>query len=76
MCEALFAQMSEGYEFADAITKQNRTWKMLNPEQQAQLIEDAFLADYFTNKVWAGNAFMTRYVMTITSDLINGKGAT
>lgn len=56
MIRALHSQIfGEGYEFADAITKQNKTWMTLNAEQQAHLIELAYLNDYFTNNIWSGN---------------------
>lgn len=88
MCEAIFAQKFQGYEFADAITKQNKTWKMLNPEQQAYLIQRAYLSGYFTTNL--GNWLqpvqgsttkiprpdLVKYMSLAITQLHAGKGAT
>ena len=38
MSEALYAQIfGEGYRYEDAVSKQNKTWMMLNPEQASQV---------------------------------------
>ena len=53
MTEAIYAQIfGEGYEYGDVILN-GRTWFLLNPEQQAQLIEDAFRNGYFRNGGWS-----------------------
>ena len=53
LSEALYAQIfGEGYEYADVILN-GRTWFLLNPEQQGQLIEDAFINGYFQNGGWS-----------------------
>jgi len=44
---ALWAQVAgDGYDFAKAL-RQNKPWKKMNPEQQAQMIQEAFRAVYF-----------------------------
>lgn len=48
MWEALHAQMTAGYGYYDDVINKGKTWGMLNPEQQGQLIEDAYEAGYFT----------------------------
>ena len=54
MTEALYAQIfGEGYEY-DAAVSQGRTWFLLNPEQQAQLIEDAFASGFLQNGLPSG----------------------
>ena len=54
MCEALYAQSyGEGYYFANAIFKRKSVWAALNPEQQAELIELAFVNGYFQNGQWS-----------------------
>lgn len=52
MSEALFAQMlGGGYRYEDDILIKNKTWAMLNPEQQGQLIEDAFASGFLQNGI-------------------------
>lgn len=90
MCEAIYAQKFQGYEFADAITKQNKTWKMLNPEQQAYLIQRAYQNNFFSNNsVWTNNVpivnssnnqipqqFLINYMSKVVLQLQSGVGAT
>lgn len=55
MGEALYAQeiSGEGYGYEkDVLANPPRTWFLLNPEQQGQLIQDAYLAGFFHNKQW------------------------
>jgi hypothetical protein len=44
---ALWAQtVGDGYDFAKAL-RQGKPWKKMNPEQQGQMIQDAFRGVYF-----------------------------
>jgi hypothetical protein len=44
---AIWAQIGgDGYDFAKAL-RQGKPWKKMNPEQQAQMIQEAFHAVYF-----------------------------
>ncbi|WP_224240723.1 hypothetical protein [Hyalangium gracile] len=44
---ALWAQtLGDGYDFAKAL-RQGKPWTKMNPEQQAQMIQDAFRGAYF-----------------------------
>ncbi|HEX8705951.1 MAG TPA: DUF4157 domain-containing protein, partial [Myxococcaceae bacterium] len=45
--DALWAQVGgDGYDFAKAL-RQGKSWKKMNPEQQAQMIQEAFRGVYF-----------------------------
>jgi hypothetical protein len=47
VAEALWAQgFGDGYDYAKAL-RQGTPWRKMNPEQQAQMIEDAFKSGYF-----------------------------
>jgi hypothetical protein len=47
VAEALWAQsFGDGYDYAKAL-RQGTPWKKMNPEQQGQMIEDAFKSGYF-----------------------------
>jgi hypothetical protein len=47
VAQALWAQgFGDGYDYAKAL-RQGTPWRKMNPEQQAQMIEDAFKAGYF-----------------------------
>jgi hypothetical protein len=47
--DALWAQTGgDGYDFAKAL-RQGKPWKKMNPEQQAQMIQEAFRGVYFDN---------------------------
>ena len=90
LLECLFAQtLGEGYSFADAITRQNRPWAGLNPEQQGFLIQMAYVNDYFRNGGWsnirpipdnAGNFIsqqvLINYMNQVVLQLRTGMGAT
>lgn len=53
MGEALYAQATVGYGYAnDIVANPPKTWFLLNPEQQGQLIEDAYINEYFHNGGW------------------------
>jgi hypothetical protein len=44
---ALWAQTAgDGYDFAKAL-RQGKAWKDMNPEQQGQMIQDAYRGVYF-----------------------------
>ncbi|WP_224373104.1 hypothetical protein [Hyalangium versicolor] len=46
---ALWAQtLGDGYDFAKAL-RQGKSWAQMNPEQQAQMIQEAFRSAYFEN---------------------------
>ncbi len=53
MGEALHAQFTAGYGYGDDISNNKKSWAMLNPEQQAQLIQDAYDNGYFQNNGWS-----------------------
>jgi hypothetical protein len=47
VADALWAQTGgDGYDFAKAL-REGKPWKKMNPEQQAQMIQEAFRAVYF-----------------------------
>ncbi|NTX52565.1 hypothetical protein HUA74_19700 [Myxococcus sp. CA051A] len=47
MSEALFAQrFGDGYDFLKAL-QAGKSWEEMNPEQQAELLEQGFLAGDF-----------------------------
>ena len=88
MSEALYAQMlGDGYGYITAITTQKKTWAMLNPEQQGQLIQDAYDAGYFKNGRWSTTKvdsqnkvippqFLINYMNQVKPQLLAGLGAT
>lgn len=89
MLEALYAQATAGYGYGDDIFNKKKTWALLNPEQQGQLIQDAYVNDYFLNGGWSnvrqindsqGNgipaAFMINYMNQVKPHLRGGQGAT
>ncbi|MDQ2747888.1 MAG: DUF4157 domain-containing protein [Acidobacteriota bacterium] len=78
MLEALYAQspLGGGYGYYEDVTKNNKNWAMLSPEQQGQLIQDAYGAGYFTNYIWSGDAFLTQYMNQVLPQLRAGQGAT
>lgn len=87
--EALHAQtLGVGYKYEDAIFIQKKTWAMLNPEQQGQLVQDAYDAGFFTvNKgqwlqpVQGSNQKinrpdLTQFMQGVLPQLLAGQGAT
>lgn len=85
--EALWAQFTVGYGYGDDIFHKKKTWAMLNPEQQGQLIQDAYDAGYFTNRGWSISKvdsfnnpippqFLINYMNQVTQQLRAGQGAT
>ncbi len=47
--DALWAQIGgDGYDFAKGL-RQGKAWKKMNPEQQGQMIQEAFRAAWFDN---------------------------
>lgn len=73
--------LGNGYEYFDAV-KQNRAWVTLNPEQQAHLIEEAYLYGYFNNQQWnnskitqSDQAFLIQYVDNVLPLIRAGIGA-
>jgi hypothetical protein len=49
MLEAIHAQLTAGYGYEDDILVKKRTWYLLNPEQQGQLIQDAYTYGFLQN---------------------------
>jgi hypothetical protein len=49
MLEAIHAQLTVGYGYEDDILVKKRTWYLLNPEQQGQLIQDAYTYGFLQN---------------------------
>jgi hypothetical protein len=89
MGEALWAQATVGYGYVDDILKNNKTWYLLNPEQQGQLIQDAFDAGFFTTnkgqwievdpntKIVIGpRPDLASYMKGVIPQLLVGQGAT
>ena len=81
MSEALYAQFTAGYGYGDDIFNKNKTWAMLNPEQQGQLIEDAFKYGYFSSKQWndslltqAEKQRLINYMTSVIPQLLAGQG--
>ena len=90
MSEALYAQIfGEGYNYFNDVVIQPpqtpKTWFLLNPEQQAQLVEDAFRFGYFnTPKQWndpnvpnqSDKQTLINYFDSVLPQLRAGQGAT
>lgn len=76
MSEAMYAQFTAGYGYLDDVVKKNKTWSMLNPEQQGQLIQDAYVAGFFINHIWSGDTVLTQYMNQVLPQLRAGQGAT
>lgn len=81
MSEALYAQMTVGYGYGDDIFNKKKTWAMLNPEQQGQLIQDAYEAGFFQNGNWVhpkmgARPDLAKYMQNVLPQLRNGQGAT
>ena len=82
LARALHAQFfGAGYEYLDAV-KHNTSWRMLNPEQQAHLIEEAYFYGYFDNRQWnniqiapSDQAFLIQYMDNVLPQLRLGIGA-
>lgn len=77
LSEALHAQFfGDGYDFAKGISE-GRSWAGLNPEQQAELLQQAFLCGYFHH----GRRFMFRgvdlspFLEVALCELRSGRGA-
>jgi hypothetical protein len=87
MLEAILAQQTAGYGYEDDIFLKNKTWYLLNPEQQGQLIQDAYGAGYFQNGGWSLTKitssnitipaqFMINYMNQVMPQIRAGQGAT
>jgi len=83
--EALYAQIfGDGYDYADAVLNKNKSWAMLNPEQQGQLIQDAYDAEFFQNGLWKVpntnppqfRPDLAKYMKNVLPQLRAGQGAT
>src|SRR5262249_54767875 len=78
LSEALYAQnFGEGYDFQRGI-REGKSWRELNPEQQAELIEQAYDSGYFdcpgNRFVYNGNDY-TDYINRAVAQLRSGQGA-
>lgn len=84
--EALHAQIfGDGYDYQKGIN-QGKTWGMLNPEQQAKLIQDAYDVSYFNNGQWketdpqtktvTDRPDLAKYMQNVLPQLRAGQGAT
>ncbi len=86
MGEAVYAQMTVGYGYLDDVIKKNKSWAILNPEQQGQLIQDAYEAGFFTNGQWikvdsqtkavTSKPNLAKYMQNVLPQLRAGQGAT
>lgn len=78
MGEALFAQtFGEGYNYQQGIDE-GKSWAELNPEQQAELLKDAYKAGYFNSEphTWPMRPDLTAYMQQVEQDVKAGRGAT
>ena len=84
MSEALYAQVfGDGYDYQKGIS-QGKAWAMLNPEQQAKLVQDAYDFGYFKGKQWndpnnpsqVERNKLIKYFDNVVPQLRNGQGAT
>jgi len=76
MSESLFAQsVGDGYNYQQAISE-GKQWSELNPEQQGDLIRDAYRNGYFNSTPgnWMGNPNMTTYMNNVLPQLRAGTG--
>jgi hypothetical protein len=82
--EALYTpEFGDKYDYQLAIS-QGKTWAMLNPEQQAHLIGEAYLAGYFQNGKWTVpksnppviDTILTNFMTQVLPQLRSGQGAT
>jgi hypothetical protein len=81
MSEALWAQkLGDGYDFAKGI-EEGKSWEDLNPEQQAELMEQAYDYGYFdvTNPNYGTFKYngkdYTAYVANAVRQMLAGEGA-
>lgn len=76
MGEALYGQtLGEGYDYQQAIDE-GKSWSEMNPEQQAELIQQAYKNGYFDTGMWSGRADLTAYMNDVMNQLRAGQGAT
>jgi Domain of unknown function (DUF4157) len=79
--EAVYAQVfGDGYNYQKGINEA-KTWAMLNPEQQARLIQVAYAGGYFKTNVFVdenGNVRpdLAKYMVNVLLQLRSGQGAT
>ena len=79
--EALYAQtFGDGYDYQKGIS-QGKSWAMLNPEQQAKLVEVAytggfFKTSYFVDEFGASRPDLAKYMQNVLPQLRTGQGAT
>lgn len=78
MSEALWGQYhGDGYDFEKGL-KEGKAWSELNPEQQAELLQQAYLAGYFNGPgqrfVYNGTDY-TDYMNDVMKQVRAGKGA-
>ena len=76
MGEALYGQtFGEGYDYQQGIDE-GKSWSELNPEQQAELIQQAYKNGFFDTGMWSGRADLTAYMNDVLNQLRAGNGAT
>jgi hypothetical protein len=78
MGESLFAQtFGEGYDYQQGIDE-GKSWSELNPEQQAELLQQAYKAGYFNSDphTWPMNPQLTDYMRQVEQEVKAGRGAT
>lgn len=77
LSDALHAQFfGDGYDFEKGV-REGRTWAGLNPEQQAELLQQAYLCGYFHQPrsfVFRGND-LTAFLKVALTELRAGRGA-
>ncbi|MEW6730043.1 MAG: LysM peptidoglycan-binding domain-containing protein [Acidobacteriota bacterium] len=78
MSEALWGQyLGDGYDFEKGI-KEGKSWSQLNPEQQAELLEQAFANGFFNapgNRFFYNGTDYTDYLNDALRQVRSGKGA-
>ncbi len=76
MGEALYGQsLGEGYDYQQGIDE-GKSWSELNPEQQAELIQEAYKNGFFDTGMWSGRPDLTAYMNDVLTQLRAGNGAT
>jgi hypothetical protein len=85
LSEALVAQLLDqlglgpGYDYSNDLAS-GASFDELNPEQQAQLIQDAYHSGYFddpeNNQVFVGGVDYSNYMYEVYEDLLAGEGMT
>ncbi|WP_141620107.1 hypothetical protein [Myxococcus sp. AB036A] len=78
MSEALFAQFfGDGYNLGKAL-KEGKSWSQLNPEQQAELLEQGYLAGFFKTppgRLYVNGVDYTAQLEAAVREVQAGRGA-